>query len=50
MGVVMVGETVIFTGESIQGAHRILEYTQAHPPRNQNLKGPNLFVESEGSD
>ena len=48
MGVVAVGETPSFTGESIGKAHGILECTQAHPPRNQHLKGHNLLVGSEG--
>ena len=50
MGVVAVGETPSLTGESGGGAHGILENTQAHPPRNQHLKGHNKLVGSEGSD
>ena len=46
----VMGETPSLTEESIGGAHRILEYTQANPPKNQQLKGHNLLVGSEGSD
>ena len=46
----MAGEIPSLTGESIGEAHRILENTQAHPCRNQHLKGHNPLVESEGSD
>ena len=50
MGVVVVGETPSLTGEFIGGAYRFLECTQTYPPRNQQLKGHNLLVGSEGGD
>ena len=41
MGVeVAAGETPSLTGEFIGETHRVLECTQAHPPRNQHQKGP----------
>ena len=48
--VVAVGETPSLTRESVGEAHGILECTQAHPPRNQHLKGHDPLVGSEGSD
>ena len=33
-------ETPNLTGESVGETHRVLECTQAHPPRNQHQKGP----------
>ena len=43
MGVAAAGETASLTGESIGGAHQVLECTQAHLPRNKHqghtLKG-----------
>ena len=39
MGVEVVGETLSLTGEFIGETHRVLEYTQAHPPGNQHQKG-----------
>ena len=39
MGVVAVGETDSLPGESVGGDHRVLEHTEAHPLRNQLLKG-----------
>ena len=50
MEVVAAGETPSHTGEYVGGTHRMLEYTQAHPPGNQHLKGHNPLVGSEGSD
>ena len=44
------GETPSLRGESVGEAHRVLEWTQIHPPRNQHLKGHNPLVESEGSN
>ena len=35
MGVAAVGETPSLAGQSIGGAHRVLERTQAQPPRTQ---------------
>ena len=34
------GETHSLTGEVVGETHRVLECTQAHPPRNQHQKGP----------
>ena len=39
MGVVATGETPSLTGESIREAHRVLEHTQVHLPRNHTEKG-----------
>ena len=36
----MAGETPSLTGEYIGETNRVLECTQAHPPRNQHQKGP----------
>ena len=37
---VRLGETPSLTREFIRETHRILEYTQTHPPGNQHQKGP----------
>ena len=39
MRVVLVGDTSSLTEDTIGGAHKILECTQAHPPGNQHQKG-----------
>ena len=44
----MVGETPSLTGEFVGEAHRALEHTQTHPPRNKHQKGPiHLWVAGE---
>ena len=40
MGVEVVGETPSLTREFIGETHRVLEHTQAHPPKNQHQRGP----------
>ena len=40
MWVAVVGETPSLKGELVGETHRVLEPTQAHPPRNQHQKGP----------
>ena len=40
VGVVAAGETPSLTGEFVGETHRLLERTQAHPPRNQDQQGP----------
>ena len=50
VGVVAAEENPSLTGESVGEAHRILEHTKTHPPRNQHLKGHNPFVGGKGSD
>ena len=39
VGVEVGGETPSLTGEFLGETHRVLEYTQAHPPGNQHQKG-----------
>ena len=51
----MAGETASLTRETISGAHRVLEYTQVHPPMavsasGQHLEEHNLFVGGRGSE
>ena len=50
VGVVVVGETPSLTGETVGGAHGALGHTQAHPCRNQHLKGHDPLVGSKGCD
>ena len=38
-GVAVAGETASLTGDTIGGAHGVLEHTQTHPPGNQHQKG-----------
>ena len=48
VGVEVGGETPSLTGEFLGETHRVLEYTQAHPPGNQHQEGPVcLWVEGE---
>ena len=50
MGIETLGETPSLICKSVEEVHGILEYTQAHPPGNQNLKWHNLLVGSKESD
>ena len=47
MGVAVAGETPSLAGEFLGDIHRVLEYTQAHTPRNQHQKGPILLCVAE---
>ena len=48
--VVAAGVANSLTGKSTREAHGIIKHTQAHPPRNQHLKGHNELVGSKGSE
>ena len=48
MGVEAAGETPSLTGEFGGETHRVLEFTQDHPPGNQHQKGPiHLWIVEE---
>ena len=51
VGVAVGRETPNLTGESIGGAHRILDHTYTSPPTQESTpEGPNLLVRSKESD